>query len=120
MLKEAREQPRIRILKDSPPGCPKDTIVGFYFDGEFNSVEIRAPPKADEKEILYILLHELDHWAQYMFLTHAECEKVMKNSSRKLSGFTPSKPFVERVNAFPSKGWGLYAEFLQKMDEMVF
>jgi|WetSurSiteA1Bulk_404760.scaffolds.fasta_scaffold131921_1 hypothetical protein len=80
---------------------------GMYMpDG--NYIAIRASGDVTEDEIIYDILHETDHWAQFAFLDDDEMRKTIMRYRE----FKPEKhkrehaPFIERINRYKSVGWG--------------
>jgi hypothetical protein len=81
-------------------------VCGIYFSGHDNHIVLRAKEDTDEDYIMYILLHELDHWAQDMYLDF----KDRTTNTIRHSTATKPVPFVERINRYPTKGWGMKEE----------
>ena len=62
--------------------------------------------KLSDDELIYLLLHELDHWAQDIGLTPEEREWVQrKYLEKEVNKHLEDDPFLERINAYPFGGW---------------
>jgi len=73
-----------------------DTVTAFYHsDG--NCIAIHGDKNTNEDFIVMALLHELDHWANSMYLPRDIYQAYVKR------GFIYSYecPFVEYINSFP-------------------
>jgi len=83
-----------------------------------NTVKTLDEAKYLDEVDLYLLAlnHEIDHWAQLMYLTSGQTVKVLLAYKMKktfmqafmASGFSPPKmfiPFIEKVNYFKPTCW---------------
>lgn len=88
MREEAREHPYILVDKSN-------FEMGYY--GSVSNVigfNYCSSDRLKDDDIIIILLHELDHWAQFMFLDYDDIRKL------NWSHIEHSNRFIEKTNNF--------------------
>ena len=83
------------------------------FEPENNIICFRLENMTDDDDFIYSLLHEIDHWAQFMFLDNVEIYIApglfeMNDTERRAYA-----PLIEKINCFPVMGWGYAQEELE-------
>ena len=65
--------------------------------------EVELSGKMSDEHCVNALVHEVDHWAQAMFLSKNESDKVYVAYNEARSNHRV--PFIEKINIRPSASW---------------
>lgn len=93
------EFPTVQLVKKGP-------FAAFY-EWSSNTINIYACENLSEESATNIILHEIEHWAQFKYVTLDEIlptrEAYIKASLPEYSSFL-ELPFVERINPYKLEG----------------
>lgn len=90
MRKTARCCPELVFYSDAIPSVAYyDRTNHIRFDGMSLSI-------INDDELILLLNHEIEHWAQMLFLDEKERSWVM--DAYNLSGYLQNEPFIEKIN----------------------